>query len=573
MPKDPEERVADLFHNIGICYSRLNRNASLPELGIGEDSGHHAELDGFCNLGTLGLIVEVTEQRTRPSAKINRYLANLTRVLPALEENTEHILRTLSEHPNRLPDTSSIEEWRAMFIGLAPEYREFDTAQYTYGRANRELDVMDDGEFHYLESLDRIPKVAQNEFFAKLGLSPQVLNPQVSRRELQYDALRVTGRKLGHEVAGAEVYLTYMPANELVGVARTIRYQGIPLVGTAKSSGYQRPLNPKRLRAIADVLDSTFTFPNTVTVLLGSECCFEPTGSELGEKVEKGSLTIPDRYGMLDVVDGQHRIFAFALEGTLDTQVSEGSVLGVTAVHLPEATAITPTEYAARLFIDINREQRRVGKLQLQLMAYDVLGERNSEAVTAKVLRDLNLDKQSPYANLLRTEIYEQAGGPSIAPLTVIGETATAIKRLHGKAEASPEWADSWNVPGEAIEELDVQFTKLMLERIGSILKRELSEDWGDERSRLMYSKPLAAALRLSGEIAVNNSWTPNELKHFWRDVASNFRRIAGGESGDLVFPHDAGDTVGGHAYPNARRSVGDFMDFFRDLINENGES
>lgn len=177
-----------------------------------------------------------------------------------------------------------------------------------------------------------------------------------------------------------------------------------PNTGSYRISGTQRLQDPKRLSVIADYIDQIdATFPNSIILAanfkqdesriegdIDSDLEDEPGEVEAqvefsrrwsivaqpvrnadGEMIDETyELVIPTDEQLARVIDGQHRLFAFAEanSGRLDTQL-------LCAVFMD-----LPLPMQATVFATINSNQKPVDKsLTYELFGYNVEDERESE--------------------------------------------------------------------------------------------------------------------------------------------------------------------------------------------------
>lgn len=137
--------------------------------------------------------------------------------------------------------------------------------------------------------------------------------------------MRTTDRKIASGNVGlADVYTFEVSPYDLLPIARVFRRDELPNLAPAPEPEYQRPLMPDKLDSIrGNLLDSPdFMFPNSILVVLSSDCRYLE---------EEEALMIPDNYGAVSVIDGQHRLFSYADEG-VRARIDDGSRIVVTAV-------------------------------------------------------------------------------------------------------------------------------------------------------------------------------------------------------------------------------------------------
>ncbi len=132
------------------------------------------------------------------------------------------------------------------------------------------------------------------------------------------------------------------------------------------TKGFQRVLDEKRARAIAEYIDSGLgTIPNSIVLSAQPEAKFDV--------VDRGKTAsfIFDPHSFL-IIDGQHRVFGFAMANT------ELRVPVVVYQNLTRAEE-------AKLFIDINTKQKPVSKELLLAIKSLALSETDQEALLGEI--------------------------------------------------------------------------------------------------------------------------------------------------------------------------------------------
>lgn len=146
-------------------------------------------------------------------------------------------------------------------------------------------------------------------------------------------------------------------------------------------SGFQRVLDEKRARAIADYIDSGLgTIPSSIVLSAQPESKFNV--------VDRGKTAsfIFDPHSFL-IIDGQHRVFGFAMANT---------ELRVPVVVYQN---LTRTE-EAKLFIDVNTKQKPVPKELLLAIKSLALSDTDQEALLGEVFDLYDQDEGSALIGL-----------------------------------------------------------------------------------------------------------------------------------------------------------------------------
>ena len=158
---------------------------------------------------------------------------------------------------------------------------------------------------------------------------------------------------------------------------------------------YQRLIKRSRLKAIRTYIDAGGYFPTNMVVNIDSRHRLmfskaEAPRGHIGVKGDFGWLTLPAKYKSAWIIDGQHRLFAYA--GSDFAAKSEVIVLAF--------AGLAPSEQA-KLFVDINAEQKSVKQnLLVELWAElfwdspDLMAR--AKAVISKTIMVLDTDFDSP---------------------------------------------------------------------------------------------------------------------------------------------------------------------------------
>lgn len=192
-----------------------------------------------------------------------------------------------------------------------------------------------------------------------------------------------------------EFYIAKINAGDLLKVSTSAvaRYDK-----EGNLTGNQRPLDPKRLKAIANfIMSDEMSFPTSILVAanidengriiedMNSRWCVKATTIQ-----DVFDITIPNKVSSL-IIDGQHRLNAFNYS---EEEYKEIELVCSIFLDLPNP-------YQAYLFATINGNQKRVDKsLALELFGFDVDNEPQNtwspEKLSVFLTRKFNFSSNSP---------------------------------------------------------------------------------------------------------------------------------------------------------------------------------
>ena len=160
---------------------------------------------------------------------------------------------------------------------------------------------------------------------------------------------------------------------------------------------YQRMLQPRRLKNIAEYINGGGKFPTNIVVNLKtgkrSPLKFDGKG-KLGDEA-LGILHLPPNYASAWIIDGQHRLYGYAYAREDNGFNKDKSTIPVLAYEN------LPAEKEMNLFIDINSKQVKVStgllvELYANLHWCSSDPEEAFQALLSRICELLNIEKTSP---------------------------------------------------------------------------------------------------------------------------------------------------------------------------------
>ena len=485
-----------------VCHS-LNKNVPISSLHPETASGENLEIDLLVVIGKCVILVETTRQKNKNRSKISRFIrhSELVRMSPL---DMRGRFKLLGDLPKAVLDNlDAVTEWRYLYIGTSTELIDKELTPQKYPDTDK-LSIFNGENWQYLRELSRlIGRFAQYEFLAAINVGPaEMEDASLGGGRLVKLATETTNRVVAPDTGNADLYLLSFRPNELLKVGRVLRYRGQPIAIESEDAGagYQRILIPEKLKSIATFIsgNTRAAFPSTLTVVLSANCMVEATGGESGAR----NVVIPQEYASIDVIDGQHRLFAYA-QDNVPEEVRETNRLLVTAIKFGTEDAQEINRNAAQTFVSINSTHTRVKKALIDMISYDVLGETSTRAIAAKILLDCTRRPNKALSRIFRTSEFTMVSKEELPPIPtvlVVDELTRYFNveqyRQNGKRAALERTFDC------SIEELEepgvlVEKGTVILERYFSVVKRVFPRDWGNRKSRMMCAKYLGGFVRL----------------------------------------------------------------------------
>ena len=214
----------------------------------------------------------------------------------------------------------------------------------------------------------------------------------------------VVGLRLGQpnsrSASKAEMYMFTLPAEKLLKTCVVLRK------ARGSAFAYQRILSKKRLPKIGNfVRTPEAILPTNIVIHLGDTVAIDEIVTELkdsrGNKVipsrqdhQLVSLTFPLKYGSLELIDGQHRLFGFIHADDATRKNFNLVVLGIRNLDEKRRSAT---------FVAINDNARRVDPNLVSYLRYtdhEKTCQQNADLMAIKVVVELN--KVSPFKDAIR---------------------------------------------------------------------------------------------------------------------------------------------------------------------------
>lgn len=263
--------------------------------------------------------------------------------------------------------------------------------------AQRGVRVWDERQLSYYEAVaDALGLYAKYEIIHSLGLTTteETLKDTVLGLRLRQPRSASVG------AATVEMYMFTVPAEKLLKTSVVLRK------AQGSAFAYQRVLSKRRLPQIGNfVRTPEALLPTNIIVALSDDVRIDDVQNDFkdqaGHKVSPSrgdhqlvSITLPLKYGSLEVIDGQHRLFGFIHADESARKHFNLVVLGIRDIEERRKSAA---------FIAINDNARRVDANLVSYLRYtdnEKTCRENADLMAIKIVVELN--KQSPFRNSVR---------------------------------------------------------------------------------------------------------------------------------------------------------------------------
>lgn len=178
---------------------------------------------------------------------------------------------------------------------------------------------------------------------------------------------------------------------------------------------YQRLIKKNKVSAIKKFIENERgIFPTNIIISIESrDFKFDPFGKAINE-IQHGTLILPKKYHSINVIDGQHRLFAY--DGL---EQAKKDLIYVVAFEFMEL------EDQIKTFIDINEKQTKVSPSLLWDLYPSILSKNDTKYRISILVKNLNEEKASPFYGVIK---YDSAPYSDSEPKFSLESICTAIK-------------------------------------------------------------------------------------------------------------------------------------------------
>lgn len=499
--------------NNPIYISNLNTTIREPK---------QVEIDIIAKIHTYGFLIEITTQNTKNEKKIEKFIQKY-RAIKESKLCGSKLARLFSGIPEEeIQRFDDVNEWRALYLGTSPEliYENLIPTRFSDSTG---LFIINIDDWNYIKIIEQaVGEYTRFEFWSHLGLNPDEVE-KIADSDRFFEFHKIEKRNITKGSLEADIYQFKAPPEFLLRTCKVFRFYGLSSKET--KTHYQRMLSKKKLEQIRNFIKRSkkICFPTPITVVL-------PPQAKPRERNGK-KLAIPFKYGSIDIIDGQHRVFAYASSQIPEEFLNEAALL-VNGIKFDTDDKNEIRKYSARTFIDINREQLHVKTSLLYSISYDIMGDERSISLAGKVILTCNSNIHSPLHDLFEARALRRKSKLGVHRISIVEVTKALSKIIEEIREKDNKAAKNITTMIPLISHSHsaaklIEISTELLNRYFNRVKKVLSKDWrkGTE-STIFRSKYMAAFILLLRD-SINEGYTFTKIEDRLWTIIANIRSMS----------------------------------------------
>ncbi|MEX0996923.1 MAG: DGQHR domain-containing protein [Flavobacteriaceae bacterium] len=534
-----------------------------------QSRGNHLEIDGVLLINKTCLLLEYTSENSGFKSKIKKFNRNSNLLINSSHLSLEEKFKLFNIPANKLEDFKEVENFKYVYFGTNSKIQneELTRADFPdYPDIQKSLYIIKPNTLEYLRQLSNlIGHHSKNEFLSSMEFTPEEYGE--SDESIKLDFLKADNKYITGNKVKADVYLLKFTVDQLLRIARVSRYEGIPFILEEENTkhNYQRLLIESKIENISKNFiddDKRKLFPNTITLVLSNECTEETNGG-----ITK--LSIPKKFSSIDIIDGQHRLYGYTKNNISQLTLEKSEILA-TAIKFKTTKIEDITKNAAKVFVEINSNQARVKNNLIYLIKYDVLGEKDSEALAGKIILLCNNSSESkPLGNVFLTNSLNRKNKfnlPSIPITTIVdNDLIPFIKGLKTNKKSITE-KEFENIFGKKRTHFDkhplelCRKSKSILDQYFNYVRQVFKYDWKKDTSTfLISSKYVSAFIRLLRYYLFDKGISLNDTKKELEALKKKIDKVTK-PSNSESFPK------GSLKIPSTKHGIKTIFEFLKDV-------
>lgn len=551
-------------------YFPTKGQIDLSTIDSSQSPGNFIEIDGILLINKTLIFLEYTSEGSGFKEKIKKFIRNVNLFVNA-QSAIEKIIENFQIPDDKIDDFEEIENFKYVYFGTNQKFQneDLDRSKFPdFPLIQKELYIIKPNTIEYLRRLsNQINSYSKNELLALLDFTPLMIGEEDESIKIPFikaEKKYITTNK----IIKADVYLFKIKVEQLLRIAKVSRYEGIPFIleddGENNNQNFQRLLIDNKLENISKGFlnnDKRKLFPNTITLVLNEKC-----KEEKEDDTEK--LVIPKKFCSVDIIDGQHRLYSYTKK-IITKETRENSEILATAIKFSSTTNIDISKNSAKVFVEINSNQAKVKNNLIYLIKYDVLGDRDYEALAGKTIQLCNSQTSSKtLANIFLTNSLikkNKLNTPPI-PITTIVDS-DLIPLMKGvntlkKTISEKEFQDVFGKSRADFEKKHFDFcskNRTFLEHYFSLVKKVFKNDWKENsNSFLISSKYISAFIRLLRYYLFEKKLKIEDIEKELIKIKKEIDKITN-PSSSATFPKSS------NSIPSTKHGINTIYSFLKD--------
>lgn len=516
------------------------------DLGLTDNSDYNIEIDGVMLVNKTIIYHEFTaENPSRPKDKINKFLKN-NYLFKSSPLTIREKLAFFSIPSNIIDDFEEATDEYHIIWGTSNAFdQDFNSGQFpSYPSIAAKLSVFNSSKIDYYYRLSSLIKqYSKNEFLEEINVTTEY---EFTENIIHKKFIKLTNKYVTKdEGLKADLYMSIFKVSELLNIAKVARYENVPLMITDEDSdgNYQRMIAKNKLNKIAtDFINNNKRkiFPTNITLVSGIDC------QEVTINDEK-RFAIPNKYGVLSIIDGQHRLFSYA-QDSINYDVREQGEISVSIIKFDTEDKELISKYAAKVFCEINSNQTSIKSQLIYLIKYDILGDRDSKALAGKIVLTCNkIRKSDALHGVFLVNILQGLNKYNAKPIpvtTIINQGIEPIVKLRDDTSLSDANFRTYFGIGrtEALNDHD-KFVKEAGKKVSisfNKIKSVFNKDWHKSHSAnsyLMTARYITAFLQfMVYMVKIENKHLDSEFENALNEIKNNIIAYASISQNATVF-------------------------------------
>lgn len=531
--------------------------------------GNHLEIDGVLLINKTCIFLEYTSEKSNFKSKIKKFNRNCNLFISSTHLSLKEKFSLFKIPHDKLEDFSEAKKFKYVYFGTNSKIQNEALTRNEfpdYPIIQESLYIIKPNTLEYLRQLSNLIKHhSKNEFLSALDFTAEDYGE--SDETIKLDFLKAENKYITGSKVKADVYLLKFTVHQLLRIARVSRYEGIPFILEEENTkhNYQRLLIESKIENISKNFiqdDKRKLFPNTITIVLNNDCIEEV-------KDNKTKLSIPKKFSSIDIIDGQHRLYGYT-KSNIKQETLEKSEILATAIKFQTKKNVDITKNAAKVFVEINSNQARVKNNLIYLIKYDVLGDKDDEALAGKIILLCNSTPESkPLGNIFLTNSLNRKNKfnlPSIPITTIVdNDLIPFIKGLKTNKKSITD-TEFENIFGKNRDYFKLnplalcKKSKSILDQYFNYIKQVFKYDWKkDANTFLISSKYVSAFIRLLRYLLFDKGVSLNDTKKELEELKKKIDRVTTPKNSES-FPK------GNLKIPSTKHGIKTIFEFLKDV-------